>query len=50
MAVTVWNVLRAFSGLESGRACRRCSESISAQDAFGISEGVCSPCRRPPQG
>jgi hypothetical protein len=46
MAVTVWSVLRALTGFESGRACRRCSESISARDQFGISEGVCTPCRR----
>jgi hypothetical protein len=49
MAVTVWKVVRALSGLESGRACRSCSESISPQDPFGVSEGVCSPCRRPPE-
>jgi|tagenome__1003787_1003787.scaffolds.fasta_scaffold18355793_2 hypothetical protein len=28
------------------RRCRRCAEAIPAHDAFGHSEGICSPCRR----
>lgn len=45
MAKTVWNLIRALSGLEAGRSCRRCHESIPVDDAFGMSEGVCVPCR-----
>lgn len=45
MALTVWNVLRALAGTETGRSCRRCDESIPPQDQFGLSEGVCRPCR-----
>ena len=45
MTVTVWKVFRAMAGLESGRWCRRCSESILAEDRFGMSEGVCRACR-----
>jgi hypothetical protein len=37
--------LRGIAGLESGRSCRRCSESIPRTDPFGQSEGVCRPCR-----
>jgi len=45
MGTTVVKALRALSGLESGRACRRCAESIHRQDDFVMSEGVCRPCR-----
>ena len=48
MATTVWKLMRALSGLESGRDCRRCRESIPAADEFGMSEGVCRPCRLRP--
>ncbi len=48
MAVTVWNVVRAMVGAEAGLACRRCKEPIGAKDAFGMSEGVCRPCRLAP--
>ncbi|HUK44350.1 MAG TPA: hypothetical protein VLV28_03570 [Gaiellaceae bacterium] len=41
-----YRVIRAMFGLESGRACRSCGEAIHAHDAFGISEGVCRPCRQ----
>ena len=37
--------LRSLTGLESGVRCRRCSESIPEADEFGLSEGVCGPCR-----
>jgi hypothetical protein len=43
--MTVWNVLRALVGLESGRTCRSCDDAISRVDPFGRSEGVCGPCR-----
>ena len=43
--MTVWNVLRALAGLETGRSCRRCADAIPRGDAFGRSEGVCHPCR-----
>jgi hypothetical protein len=42
---STWTWLRSLAGLESGRWCRRCEESIEANDAFGLSEGVCRPCR-----
>ncbi len=45
MAVTIWNLVWASVGAEAGRACRRCTEPIPAEDAFGLSEGVCGPCR-----
>ena len=43
--MTVWNVIRAVAGFETGRACRSCRENIPAGDAFGMSESICSPCR-----
>jgi hypothetical protein len=43
--MTVWNVLRALAGLETGRSCRRCEDAIPRADRFGRSEGVCHPCR-----
>jgi hypothetical protein len=49
MATTVFKVLRALSGFESGRACRSCNEPIPAHDYFGVSEGVCTPCRDAPE-
>jgi hypothetical protein len=45
MTVTTWKLLRALVGLEAGRSCRRCGESILDSDPFGRSEGVCRPCR-----
>jgi len=41
----IYSLLRTIVGLESGRSCRACSESISSHDSFGQSEGVCYPCR-----
>ena len=41
----VYSLIRAFFGELSGRECRRCSVSIDRHDAFGLSEGVCEPCR-----
>jgi formylmethanofuran dehydrogenase subunit E len=43
---TMYKVIRAMFGLEAGRSCRRCGEPITTHDAFGMSEGVCAPCRR----
>ena len=43
--MTVWNVLRALVGLETGRSCRSCHDAIPYVDEFGQSEGVCRPCR-----
>ena len=40
-----WRLFRALAGNESGRSCRCCGESILRADAFGLSEGVCRPCR-----
>jgi hypothetical protein len=45
MSTTVWKLLRGLKGLESGRSCRCCGEAILAPDRFGMSEGVCRPCR-----
>lgn len=45
MLNTTWNLVRALVGQENGRDCRRCGESIARQDDFGMSEGVCPPCR-----
>lgn len=42
---TTWKWLRALAGLESGRWCRSCEEPIPSGDPFGMSEGVCRPCR-----
>jgi hypothetical protein len=44
MTVT-YRVLKALAGLEQGRSCRCCGESILNGDPFGKSEGVCRPCR-----
>lgn len=43
--MTVWNVVRALVGLETGRSCRRCRDPIPRSDLFGASEGVCVSCR-----
>lgn len=43
---TTWTWLRGLAGIESGRWCRSCDESIEPGDAFGMSEGVCAPCRK----
>jgi hypothetical protein len=48
MATTVWKLIRVFTGEEAGRSCRRCGESIPQRDRFGLSEGVCRPCRLEP--
>jgi hypothetical protein len=38
-------ILRRLLNLETGTSCRRCSEMIPPNDPFGVSEGVCAPCR-----
>ncbi len=48
MASSVWKLIRALTGEEAGRSCRRCGESIPVHDGFGLSEGVCRPCRLEP--
>jgi hypothetical protein len=45
MSKTVWRLFRAMAGIESGRCCRSCGESILRDDYFGLSEGVCRACR-----
>jgi hypothetical protein len=39
------NTLAYLLALAPTRRCRRCAETISPRDAFGHSEGVCTPCR-----
>jgi hypothetical protein len=46
MTVTYWKLMRSLVGLESGCSCRVCGESILESDPFGMSEGVCRPCRK----
>jgi hypothetical protein len=43
---TLWKLVQGISGENSGRACRRCGESIPEDDHFGFSEQVCRPCRQ----
>jgi hypothetical protein len=40
-----YKLLRALAGFETGRECRVCGDAISRKDDFGLSEGVCGPCR-----
>jgi hypothetical protein len=40
-----YTLIRSLVQLESGRYCRRCGDSISPHDPFGVSEGVCPSCR-----
>ncbi len=42
---TVYSMVRAMTGIESGRHCRTCKDSVDPRDGFGMSEGVCAPCR-----
>jgi hypothetical protein len=40
------NLLKTIlTGLPAGRWCRSCREPIAPNDPFGLSEGVCKPCR-----
>jgi hypothetical protein len=45
MSTLAWKLSHIAAGRESGIVCRCCSESILRDDPFGISEGVCNPCR-----
>ncbi len=42
---TLYNVVRAMTGIESGRDCRTCKHPVDPRDGFGMSEGVSVPCR-----
>lgn len=42
---TVFKVVCGLVGAETGRSCRTCGETIGRRDEFGMSEGVCRPCR-----
>ncbi len=46
--ITVYRVVRSLFSVEAGRSCRRCHDPIPPNDAFGLSEGVCVPCRLDP--
>jgi hypothetical protein len=37
----IYRLIRSLAGLESGRTCRVCGDSIARSDAFGLSESVC---------
>ena len=41
----MYRLVRTLLRLESGRNCRTCAEAIARDDAFGLSEAVCAPCR-----
>jgi hypothetical protein len=43
--MTIYTLIRSLFGLDSGRHCRHCGESVERGDAFGLSEGVCDACR-----
>jgi hypothetical protein len=43
----IYSFFQALTGIEAGRWCRHCHEPIARKDAFGLSEGVCAPCRDP---
>jgi hypothetical protein len=38
-------LLGAIAMLDSGLPCRTCGQGIERGDEFGLSEGVCAPCR-----
>jgi hypothetical protein len=42
----IYTLLNTLLRRASGRECRRCGEAIIPADPFGVSEGVCSGCRR----
>jgi hypothetical protein len=41
-------LVRALFGSEAGKRCRRCREPLHPNDEFGVSEGLCLPCRLDP--
>jgi hypothetical protein len=43
--MAIYELIRSLFGLSSGRDCRHCGDSIERADDFGLSEGVCAPCR-----
>jgi len=45
MMHATFKLFQALVGLEAGRACRCCGQAIVDDDPFGMSEGVCRPCR-----
>ena len=45
MIRATYKLFQALVGLEAGRSCRCCGQSIVVDDPFGMSEGVCRPCR-----
>jgi hypothetical protein len=44
--MAIYRLIRALTGMEAGRWCRSCGNVIPPKDPFGMSEGVCPPCRR----
>jgi hypothetical protein len=43
--MAIYRLIRALTGMEAGRWCRACGSGIAPKDSFGMSEGVCAPCR-----
>ena len=41
-----YKLFRAMAMLASGRDCRVCGDPVAPSDPFGVSEGVCAPCRK----
>jgi hypothetical protein len=41
----IFTLLRGFAVVGSGNHCRACRAPIRSGDGYGLSEGVCCPCR-----
>jgi hypothetical protein len=41
----ITKLFRVIAMLDSGLPCRTCGQGIARGDEFGLSEGVCAPCR-----
>jgi hypothetical protein len=43
--MAIYRLIRALTRMEAGRWCRSCGQPVAPKDPFGMSEGVCAPCR-----
>jgi hypothetical protein len=43
--MAIYRLFQALTRIEAGRWCRSCGNGIEPKDPFGMSEGVCPPCR-----